>query len=131
MERLHSEGSNPTCRLLRSVPNRTALTYINVNIGDELGRDVDTSLFACAEGKIRVTVPTAADRVGVSSSRGCVLDTGGGHNADRLPWTLMGHTHTHTRKKTSCSIFLIFFLYLIRLYNSTTLLKLSQHEITA
>lgn len=66
----------------KNVPNRIVLTYINVNVGDQLGCNVDTSLFAGAGRKICITVPTAADRVGVSSSRGRMLDTGGGHYAN-------------------------------------------------
>lgn len=64
------------------MPNRIVLTYINVNIGDQLGCNVDTALSAGAGRKICVTVPTAADRVGISSGRGGMLDTGGGHYTD-------------------------------------------------
>lgn len=78
----------------------SAPTYINVNVGDELGRDVDTSMFARAEGQIRVTVPTAADRVGVSSSRGCMLDAGGGHDADGFSCTDTEKGLFYTWKKT-------------------------------
>lgn len=56
------------------------LTYINVKIGDQLSGNINTSLFNSTGGKVCITVPTAADRVGVRSSWGCVLDTGGGHN---------------------------------------------------
>lgn len=62
--------------------NTLVLTYINVNVGDQLGCDVDTSLSTGAGWKICITVPTAADGVGVSCSRGGVLDTGGGDNAN-------------------------------------------------
>lgn len=89
-----TDGSNPTRCPLRSVSDTSALTYINVNVGDELGRDVDTSMFACAEREIRVTVPTAADRVGISGSRRRMLDTGGGHYADGFSWTLYKHRKT-------------------------------------
>lgn len=105
MDRQQTDGSTATYWLLRSVPNRTALTYINVNISDELGRDVDTSLFACAEGKIRVTVPTAADRVGVSSSWRSMLDTGGGHYAHGFSWTL----NRRTKKTISSTFFYLCF----------------------
>lgn len=106
MDQQQTDGSTATYWPLRSVPNRTALTYINVNISDELGRDVDASLFACAEGEIRVTVPTAADRVGVSSSWRCMLDTGGGHYAHGFSWTL----HENTKKTTCCPFCFCFFV---------------------
>lgn len=61
------------------MPNRTVLTYINVNVGDHLGGNVDAALSAGTGGKICITVPTAADRVSVGSSRGGVLHTGGCH----------------------------------------------------
>lgn len=57
-------------------------SYINVNVGDQLGCNVNAALSASAGGKICITVPAAADRVGISSSWGGVLDTGGGNYAN-------------------------------------------------
>lgn len=59
--------------------NRIVVTYINVNVSDKLGCNVNTALFVGTGRKICITVPTAADRVGISSSWGSMLDTGGGH----------------------------------------------------
>ncbi len=64
-----------------NIPDGIILTYINVKIGDKLGCNVNTSLFASAGGKICITVPAAADRVGISGGRGCMLDPCGGHDA--------------------------------------------------
>ena len=66
------------------MPHRLVVSYINVKIGDQLGGNVNTAMMAGTGGKISVTVPAAADRVGVSSSRGGMLDAGGGHYADRF-----------------------------------------------
>lgn len=69
---------------LKKGATNTVFSYINVNVGDQLGGNVHTALLSSAGRKIRITVPTAADWVGISSSWGGMLDTGGGYYTNRF-----------------------------------------------
>lgn len=43
------------------------ITYINVNIGDQLGGNVNTALTHCVIRKISITVPAPADGMCIGS----------------------------------------------------------------
>lgn len=69
--------------------------YINVNIGDQLGCNVHTSLFDGAVWQIWIAVPAAADGVGVRGGWGGMLDTSGGHNPDGFTLRTQKHNQNH------------------------------------
>lgn len=58
--------------------------HINVNVGHQLRGDVFAALPEGGGRHVCITVPAAADGVGVGGSRWSVLDSGSGDNADRL-----------------------------------------------